>query len=76
MVADPELPIWVGADASTKRDSTAIVAVTWDEAQKRVRLVTHKVFQPSPDEPLDFENTIEADHPRSAPPLSIARCLV
>jgi phage terminase large subunit-like protein len=60
VVADPELPIWVGADASTKRDSTAVVAVTWDEAQKRVRLVTHKVFQPSPDEPLDFENTIEA----------------
>jgi len=60
VLADPKLPIWVGADASTKRDSTAVVAVTWDEAQKRVRLVTHKVFQPSPDEPLDFENTIEA----------------
>ena len=60
VVADLELPIWVGADASTKRDSTALVAVTWDEAQKRVRLVTHKVFQPSPDEPLDFENTVEA----------------
>ena len=59
-MADPELPIWVGADASTKRDSTAVVAVTWDEALKRVRLVTHTIFQPSPDEPLDFENTVEA----------------
>jgi phage terminase large subunit-like protein len=60
VVADPELPVWAGADASVKRDSTAIVAVTWDDVAKKVRLVTHKVFQPSPDQPLDFENTIEA----------------
>jgi hypothetical protein len=52
------LPIWVGVDASIKRDSTAIVATTWDQTQQ-VRLVTHRVFQPNPDEPLDFEATIE-----------------
>jgi phage terminase large subunit-like protein len=56
-ISDRELPVWVGLDASIKHDSTAIVAVTWDQAQ-RVRLVAHRVFQPTPEEPLDFEATI------------------
>ena len=42
-----------------KRDSTAIVAVTWDAKAQQVRLVTHKTFQPSPDQPLDFELCVE-----------------
>ena len=58
-VNDPGLPIWVGVDASIKHDSTAIVAATWEQKAQRVRLVTHRVFQPSPEEPLDFEATIE-----------------
>jgi phage terminase large subunit-like protein len=58
--ADRDLPVWLGVDASTKRDSTAIVACTWDEKLKRVRLVWHRIFQPSPKDPLDFERTIEA----------------
>jgi phage terminase large subunit-like protein len=53
------LPIWVGVDASIKRDSTAIVATTWDRNTQQVCLVTHSVFQPNPDEPLNFEATIE-----------------
>jgi hypothetical protein len=60
VVADGNLPIWVGVDASVKRDSTAIVCTTWDEQAKRVRLVWHRIFQPSPRDPLDFEATIEA----------------
>ena len=59
VVNDPGLPIWVGVDASIKHDSTAIVATTWDQPGQRVRLVTHRIFQPSPDQPLDFEATIE-----------------
>jgi phage terminase large subunit-like protein len=59
MVADRELPIWIGIDASVKQDSTAIVAVTWDQDAQKVRLVSHRIFQPSPDDPLDFEATIE-----------------
>jgi phage terminase large subunit-like protein len=59
-VANRALSVWVGVDASVKHDSTAIVAVTWDHAAQKVRLVSHRVFQPSPDEPLDFEDTIEA----------------
>lgn len=56
---DPAMPIWVGVDASVKHDSTAVVATTYDRGAKKVLLVWHRVFQPSPDDPLDFENTIE-----------------
>jgi hypothetical protein len=59
VVCDRSLPALVGVDMSIKHDSTAIVAVAWEKAQ-RVRLVAHRVFQPSPDDPLDFE-------PRSRP---------
>ena len=59
LVANKVLPIYVGVDASTKHDSTAIVAVNWDRKAQMVRLVYHRVFQPSPEEPLDFEQTIE-----------------
>ena len=58
LLVSKELPIWVGVDASVKHDSTAIVACTW--VNQRVQLVAHRIFQPSPDDPLDFENTIEA----------------
>jgi phage terminase large subunit-like protein len=57
VIADRSLPVWIGVDASVKRDSTAIVAVTMKDG--KVRLVAHRIFQPSPDDPLDFENTIE-----------------
>jgi phage terminase large subunit-like protein len=60
LVADQELPIWVGVDASVKRDSTAVVACTWDEKSRKVRLVYHRIFQPSVSAPLDFEATIES----------------
>lgn len=58
IVIDPVLPVWVGVDASVKRDSTALVACTWDAEAKRVRLVAHRIFQPKPSDPLDFEATI------------------
>jgi hypothetical protein len=57
---DPKLPVWAGVDASVKRDSTAIVACAYDRAARRVRLVTHRIFQPTRENPLDFEATIEA----------------
>ena len=58
--ADHHLPVWVGVDASVKRDSTGIVACTYDHEESRVRLVQHRIFQPSREDPLDFEATIEA----------------
>ena len=59
VVADKGLPVWVGVDASTKRDTTAIVAVAWDAASKRVRLIAHRIFAPTAAEPLNFEACVE-----------------
>ena len=59
LVFQPNLPVWIGVDASVKRDSTAMVACSFDPSAQRVRMVCHKIFQPSPDEPLDFEATVE-----------------
>jgi hypothetical protein len=53
------MPVWIGVDASVKHDSSAVVAVTFDDKTKKIRLVNHRVFQPTPDKPLDFEGTIE-----------------
>jgi phage terminase large subunit-like protein len=51
---DRRLQVWVGVDASVKRDTTALVAVTCDRNTKMVRLVAHKTFVPTKDEPVDF----------------------
>jgi phage terminase large subunit-like protein len=59
VAANSSLPVWVGVDASVKRDSTGIVAVTWDHAVSKVRMVWHRIFQPTPDEPIDFEAMVE-----------------
>ncbi len=59
IVAQPRLSVWVGVDASYKHDSTAIVACAYDRSTKRIRVVKHSIFQPSPDNPLDFEQTVE-----------------
>jgi Phage Terminase len=59
IVADKYLSVWIGVDASVKRDSTAIVAVTWDGEAKKVRLVGHRIFQPSAADPIDFEAMVE-----------------
>ena len=59
VLGDKALQIVVGIDASVKYDSTALVAVNFDYATQRCRLVTHRIFQPSPDDPLSFEDTVE-----------------
>lgn len=57
--ANPSMSVWVGVDASTKRDSTGIAAVTWDRATKKARLVWHRIVTPTRDDPIDFEAHIE-----------------
>jgi hypothetical protein len=52
--------VFIGVDASVRRNSAAIVAVCCDGDAQKVRLIAHRIFQPSPSEPLDFEGTIEA----------------
>jgi Terminase large subunit, ATPase domain/Terminase large subunit, endonuclease domain len=58
LFTDKFIPAWIGVDASVKHDTTAIVAVTFDN--KKVVLLAHKIFKPTPNQPLDFEATIEA----------------
>jgi hypothetical protein len=60
LAVDTWLPVYIGLDASVKRDSTAIVVVTFDREAQKVRLVAHRIFQPSAKAPLDFERTIDA----------------
>jgi hypothetical protein len=43
---------------STKYDSAAIACATFDAKIQKVRLVWPRTFQPSPDDPLDFQSTI------------------
>jgi phage terminase large subunit-like protein len=59
VVENTALPIYVAVDASVKRDSTAIVACSYDREERWVRLVFHRIFQPSADAPLNFEATVE-----------------
>ena len=56
----PHLPVFIGVDAGWLHDATAITVVYFDEAAQVVRLVYHRIFQPTPDQPLDFGSTIEA----------------
>jgi phage terminase large subunit-like protein len=59
IVADADLPVWIGIDASVKRDSTAIVAVTYDRGAGKCRLVYHRIFNPRPGKPISFESDVE-----------------
>ncbi len=59
VLVDKALPVFVGVDASTKHDSTAVVACAFNRGANKVRLVCHRTFQPKPDNPLNFERTIE-----------------
>ena len=57
---DKRLHLWCGVDASVKRDTTALVGVSFDKKAQTVRLVTHRVFTPTPGDPINFEGTVEA----------------
>ena len=57
MLPDKSLPIVIGVDASTKHDSSAVIAVT--RIGERIVLVRHQIWKPSKDNPLDMEESIE-----------------
>ncbi len=57
--ANPLLPVFCGLDASVKHDNTALLLTTTDKHSREIRVVDHRIFQPSAAEPLDFEDTIE-----------------
>ena len=50
----------VGADASQVGDSAAVVAVRYDPVDRTVKLLRHRVWRPSAEDPLDLEETMEA----------------
>lgn len=54
------LPVWIAVDASTKHDASVVLACAYDHDERKARLINHRIFQPSPDAPLNFENTLEA----------------
>jgi phage terminase large subunit-like protein len=59
VISNKTLPVYVGVDASVKKDSTAIAAMFFDRDVNKVRLVAHRIFQPTNAEPLNFEATVE-----------------
>jgi hypothetical protein len=54
-------PLFVGIDVGIKHDLAARVAVKWDETGEKLILVSHRIWKPTPTEPLDLENTVEED---------------
>jgi phage terminase large subunit-like protein len=54
VLSDPNLRVWIGLDGSYQHDSTGVAAVTYDNKEQKVRLVAHKIFTPTKDEPIDF----------------------
>jgi phage terminase large subunit-like protein len=60
VIGKRSIPVTIGIDASVKHDSTAIVACTWDKQLGKVVLLWHRIYQPTPDDPLDFEAAIES----------------
>jgi hypothetical protein len=57
VIEDKGLSVCIGVDAGHRHDHTAIFAVSRDG--QRVRLVTHRIFKPSPGQDIDFEQAIE-----------------
>jgi phage terminase large subunit-like protein len=53
----PGLSVTAGLDLGLRHDSTALVAVAWEE--DRLRIADHKVFVPKRGETLDVEKTAE-----------------
>jgi phage terminase large subunit-like protein len=51
-------PLFVGVDVGIKHDAAAVVAVWWDT--DKLILACHRIWRPSPREPLDLEATVEA----------------
>jgi hypothetical protein len=60
LVSSGVLPVWVGVDASVKRDASAVAVCSFDNKAQQVKLIWHRIFQPTPDDPLNFEQTIES----------------
>jgi len=52
-------PISVAVDAGIKHDCTAVVGCYYDPVRGRVGVAFHKIWQPTKDDPIDLETTVE-----------------
>jgi len=55
---DKSIGLYVGVDASVKKDRSAVVSVYRENG--KVKLGPKRFWQPSPDDPMDLEETMEA----------------
>ena len=51
--------IFIGVDASVRRDSTACVCIRCDETTDALLLADYKVWKPSPNQPFNLEASVE-----------------
>ena len=54
-------PISVAIDAGIMKDSTAMVGVGYDANRGKVGLAFHRIWKPSPGDPVDLEATVESE---------------
>jgi len=51
--------IFIGVDASVRRDSTACVCIRYDKTTDALLLADYKVWKPSPNQPINLEASVE-----------------
>lgn len=56
---EPRGSLFVGVDASVRRDSTACVAIRYDDQSDRLVLADHKIWKPTPGQPINLESSVE-----------------
>jgi phage terminase large subunit-like protein len=51
--------LFIGVDASVRRDSTACVALKYDDHSDRLVLADYKIWKPTPGQPINLEASVE-----------------
>ena len=51
--------LFIGVDASVRRDSTAAIAVKYDDHSDRLVLADYKIWKPTPGQPINLEASVE-----------------
>lgn len=57
VINDKMLEVWIGVDASVSNDTSCVVAVT-RTPERRIRLVTYKVWKPTQRKKMDLDATV------------------
>ncbi|MBA7560499.1 hypothetical protein ES695_03520 [Candidatus Atribacteria bacterium 1244-E10-H5-B2] len=57
VISNKTLEIWIGVDASVSSDTSCVVAVT-RTAERRIRLVTYKIWKPTQKKKMDLDATV------------------